>query len=71
MCLDAGEVRHGCRQEHRSGCDVTPAGVCCFQWRGPSNCGGDPATVVLSLLGRGSVLNAVGSFACLCGQQLD
>lgn len=39
MCLDGGEVIHGSRQQHRSGCDMTPAGPCCFLWRGPSNCG--------------------------------
>lgn len=32
---------HGSRQEHRSGCDTTPAGACCFLWRGPSNSGAE------------------------------
>lgn len=31
----------GSRQEHRSGCDATPAGACCFLWRGPSNSGAE------------------------------
>lgn len=53
---------HGSRQEHRSGCDTTPAGACCFLWQGPSN-------VVLRALDR-EVLNAVGLFVCLCRLRL-
>lgn len=39
MCLDGGEVIHGRGQGHGSGCDVTPAGACCFLWRRPSSSG--------------------------------
>lgn len=66
MCLD-GEVSLGSRQEHRSGCDVTPAGAGCFLWRGPSDSGAERVRQGE----RGSVPNAAGSFVCLCGQQLD
>lgn len=48
---------HGSRQEHRSGCDTTPAGACCFLWQGPSN-------VVLRALDRESKSPERGWVVC-------